>query len=358
MIPHSRPFLPPHEEYSRYTQGIWQRQWLTNNGPLVQEFEAKIAAYLGVKFVSYLSSATTGLQCILRSLPRGGEIVTTPFSYVATAGAVFWEGFTPVFADIEADTLAINPEKAAALISNNTRAILTTHVYGLPANVTALQALADQHGIPIFYDGAHAFGVVHDERSLLSYGEYSVLSLHATKLFHTANGGLVVSRNEEGKKRIDAYRNFGHEGPNHFPNPGINGKNSEFHAALGLAMLPYADALLEKRRTQWNNYRDLLKELPSSSFLSPAPNTLHNGAYFPLLYFKSSKTTAIIAALAAEGIEARRYFYPALNTIAYMAGAPCPVAEKLSASAFCLPLHHHLSESEQERIAHIVLKHC
>ncbi len=355
MIPHSRPFLPPHEAYSRYTEGIWQRQWLTNQGPLVKEFEEKIARYLGVEFVSYLSSGTTGLQCMLRTLARGGEVITTPFSYVATAGAVFWEGFTPVFADVETDTLAINHEKAAALIGENTRAILATHVYGLPANVAALETLAAQHGIPIFFDGAHAFGVKYHDRSLLSYGDCAVLSLHATKVFHTANGGLVVSRTAEGKKYIDAYRNFGHDGPNNFPYPGINGKNSEFHAALGLAMLPYADALLERRRGQWQRYRSLLKVLPDKCFLNPGVNTLHNGAYFPILNAEPTRASAIIAALAAAGVEARRYFYPALNTITYMAGAPCPVAEALSESAFCLPLHHDLTANEQEYIAKFVL---
>lgn len=356
-IPHSKPFLPPVGEYKKRIDEVWNNGWLTNHGPLVREFEKEIAAYLKVSHVSCVSSGTMGLQCALRTLPRGGEIITTPYSYVATAGAVFWEGFKPVFADIEPGSLALDPLRVAEKITPDTRAVLATHVYGLPAQVDALEDLCRAQKLPLMYDAAHAFGVEQQGRSLLSYGDYSVLSLHATKVFHTANGGLVVSRTAEGKALIDGYRNFGHDGPNHFPLPGINGKNSELHAALGLSILPYADMLLEERRSQWQRYRELLSFLPERHFLNPSAETLHNGSYFPLLHLDAAFAERAISALLAAGIEGRRYFYPALNTISYLNGTTCPIAERVASSVFCLPLYHGLSHKDQSMITEIILKH-
>ncbi len=356
-IPHSKPFLPPLEQYQQLIAEVWSSGWLTNHGPKLQAFEKAIAQYLGLPYVSYVSSGTTGLQCALRTLPRGGEVITTAYSYVATAGAVFWEGFTPVFADVALDRLSANPEDVAQLINPRTRAILITHVYGVPAHTEALQALSDAHNIPLIYDAAHAFGVMHQGKSLLSYGHFSILSLHATKIFHTANGGLVVSHTAKGKAMIDGYRNFGHDGPNHFKSPGINGKNSELHAALGLALLPYADALLKRRAAQWLHYKNLLSALPAKHFLQIPDGCDHNGAYFPLLHLRKQQSVRIASALSMEGIEARRYFSPALNTIAYMRGAPCPLAEALAETVLCLPLFHTMDEGQQAHIAHIILQH-
>jgi dTDP-4-amino-4,6-dideoxygalactose transaminase len=356
-IPHSRPFLPPLNSYQRKVEEIWSNGWLTNHGPMLQQFEAEIAAYLDLPYVSYVSSGTTGLQCALRVLPRGGEIITTPFSYVATAGAIFWEGFKPVFADIHRQNLALDPANLEALITPQTRAILATHVYGIPAQVDALQAIAEKHGLELMYDAAHCFGVRLNDKSLLSHGRFSVLSLHATKVFHTANGGLVASQNAEDKAMIDSFRNFGHEGPNHFVGPGINGKNSELHAALGLAILPHAETLLQKRVKQWHFYRNLLNTLPAHHFLQVPEGCTHNGAYFPILDLEPAIAKRVIDALKLEGIEARRYFQPALNKVEYLQGASCPVAEGIAASVFCLPLHHHLSDADQQHIAALVLNH-
>jgi dTDP-4-amino-4,6-dideoxygalactose transaminase len=356
-IPHSKPYMPPLADYGNYLEGIWHRQWLTNHGPLVQEFEQRMAAYLNVPYTSYLSSGTAGLQCVLRTLPRSGEIITTPYSYVATAGAIHWEGFTPVYADVDPTTLAPTAAQVRACITPRTRGILVTHVYGLPANVDALEAVAHQHGLPIYYDAAHAFGTLYRGDSLAARGRFAVLSLHATKVFHTANGGLVVCHSHEDKALIDAYRNFGHDGPNHFPQPGINAKNSELHAALGLAILPQADALLSTRRAQWQRYKTLLGACAEPHTLSPCSETLHNGAYFPLLHLKEDQAKRIQAALLAAGIEARRYFSPALNTIDHLRGGPCPVAEGLCRTVLCLPLYHDLRREEQEEVAAIVLQH-
>lgn len=356
-ISHSKPFLPPIEAYHNKVQQIWDNVWLTNHGPMVEEFEEKIAAFLGLRHVSYVSSGTMGLQCALRTLPRGGEIITTPYSYVATASAVFWEGYTPVFADIDPANLALDPKCVAAKIGPKTVGVLATHVYGIPADCDGLEALCSAHGLPLMYDGAHAFGVKHKGKSLLAYGDISVLSLHATKVFHTANGGLVVCKNEADKKRIDQYRNFGHNGPNHFSGPGINGKNSELHAALGLSMLPYADEVLQKRRSQWTRYRELLSGLDQKHFVQIDRETVHNGAYFPILQLPPTLAGNILKAMDHAGVEARRYFNPSLNTIEYLRGDACPISEQIADTVFCLPLHHHLSASQQEEIAEIVLKH-
>lgn len=343
-------------EYQALLDEVWREGWLTNHGPMVRRFEAAIGKYLGLPFVSFVSSGTMALQCAMRLLPRGGEVITTPYSYVATAGAAFWEGFTPVFADIEEERMGIDPALVAAKITPRTRAILATHVYGVPAAIEGLEEVAKAHKLPLYFDGAHCFGAKYQGKSLLAFGDLSVLSTHATKLFHTANGGLVVSPNAETKSRIDGFRNFGHDGPNHFVSPGINGKNSELHAALGLANLAHADALLERRTYQWERYRQLLDALPDRHFLHIPEGADHNGAYFPILRLTAREASRTIDALLSEGVEARRYFNPALNTIAYMRGGPCPVAEAVAETVFCLPLHHELTEEAQGHVAEIILK--
>lgn len=355
-IPHSKPFLPPDEDYAALIREIRENGWLTNHGPLVQRFEKEAAEFLGVPRISFLSSGTSGLQCALRTLPRGGEIITTPFSYVATAGTVHWEGFTPVFADIDSNTLCLCPEKAAEKFTPNTRAVLATHVYGLPADTRALDALARDRGVPVMYDAAHCFGVRTNGKSLLAEGDISILSTHATKVFHTANGGMAVCARPEDQDRIDRFRNFGHDGPNRFDGPGINAKNSEFHAALGLAMLPYAEKILNRRRAQWKRYADLLGDEPGIRILSIPENTEHNGAYFPVLGLSPERARKVIDALGAAGIEARRYFSPSLNKIDYMKGDACPVSEAAADSVFCLPLYHTLSNESQDEVAERVRK--
>lgn len=355
-IPHSKPFLPPEENFTALTREIWQNGWLTNHGPLVRRFEKEAADFLGVPRISFLSSGTSGLQCALRTLPRGGEIITTPYSYVATAGAVFWEGFTPVFADVDPDTLCLCPEKAAEKFTRNTRAVLATHVYGLPADTQALGALAKDRGVPVMYDAAHCFGVKMNGKSLLLEGDISVLSTHATKVFHTANGGMAVCASAEDQARIDRFRNFGHDGPNRFDGPGINAKNSEFHAALGLAALPYADEILSRRREQWMRYAEQLRDVPGIRVLQVPESTEHNGAYFPILGLSPERAAKVISALGEAGIEARRYFSPSLNKVAYMKGSPCPVSEAAADSVFCLPLYHTLAPESQDEIAEGVRK--
>ncbi len=354
-IPHCKPYFPPLTAYQAKVEEIWKNGWLTNQGPLVTEFEEKIASYFGLKHVSYVSSGTMGLQCALRALGEAGEIITTPYSYVATSSAIFWEGHKPVFADIDRRTLTVDPDKVEALITPKTRALLVTHVYGMPANIEELQAIATKHKIKLIFDAAHAFGTSYKGKSLLEYGDISVLSLHATKLFHTANGGLVICKNAADKKRIDSLKNFGHNGPNNFDGLGINGKNSELHAALGLVMLDHADEIVAKRRGQWDFYKSLLSGMDDQHFLKPDSDTRHNGAYFPIMGLERKQTDRILSIFGANKIEMRRYFNPSLNKIAYLNGTACPVSEALADTVFCLPIYHDLRKSEQEEIVSLLL---
>ncbi len=355
-IPHCKPFFPPVEEYKAKIDLIWQNGWLTNQGPLVAEFEEKIAAYFGLKYVSFVSSGTMGLQCAIRSLGEKGEIITTPYSYVATSSAIFWEGFTPVFADINPHTLGLDADLVEKKITPKTRAILATHVYGIPASVEALEKLGQKYQLSLIFDAAHAFGVRNQNRSLLDFGDISVLSLHATKIFHTANGGLVVCKTAETKKKIDSLKNFGHNGPNNFAGPGINGKNSELHAALGLCNLPFADELIARRQLQWTAYKVMLSKVFSDeNFISIGGQTIHNGAYFPLLNLHSGTSNRIINRCGEAGIEIRRYFFPSLNQIDYLKGDSCPVSEAVAENVICLPMYHTLTTADQEHIVNMVI---
>jgi dTDP-4-amino-4,6-dideoxygalactose transaminase len=237
MIPVTKPFLPPIDEYKEYIDGIYQRQWLTNNGPLVNELELKLKEHLNVSHLLYLGNGTIAIQIAIKALELKGEIITTPFSYVATTSSIAWENCKPVFVDIDKDTLNIDPSKIEAAINANTSAILATHVYGNPCDIDAIQRIANKHNLKVIYDAAHCFGTKYKGKSVFEYGDVSTTSFHATKLFHTTEGGAVITTNPELLKKMSYLRNFGHDGPEKFECVGINGKNSEFHAAMGLVNL-------------------------------------------------------------------------------------------------------------------------
>ncbi len=356
MIPSTKPYLPKREDYDKLIDGIWERNWITNHGPLVRQLETEISEYLDIEHISYVSSGAMALQLMLRTLPEGGEIITTPFSYVATTSTIVWEGHTPVFADILPGKLTIDPEKVSLAITENTRAILATHIYGNACEIEALEQLGREHNIPIFYDGAHCFGSKYKDKSLLSYGDMAVLSTHATKLYHTVNGGFVISKNPEQKSAIDRMRNFGHKGINNFEGVGINGKNSEFHAAMGLSILTDADSLVEERKIQSAYYYQNLK---ASNFelLTIKNEGETNGAYFPVICSSAQKCKELIAHGVTANIEFRRYFNPALNTLNYLKYTPCPLAEDISERIVCLPLYHDLSQAEQDKVIDALKKH-
>ena len=258
MIPVTKPFLPPKEEVFQLLEDVWQRQWLTNNGPLVNELELKLKEYLGLPHMLFLSNGTIALQIAIKALGLKGEIITTPFSYVATTSSIIWEGCTPVFVDIDEHTLNINPELIEAAITPATSAILATHVFGNPCDIDRIQEIADKHQLKVIYDAAHCFGTTYKGSSVFAYGDISTASFHATKLFHTVEGGAVFCQDPDLLKKMSFLRNFGHHGPDNFAETGINGKNSEFHAAMGLVNLKYIHAILKHRKTLVQHYNSWL----------------------------------------------------------------------------------------------------
>lgn len=354
MIPVTKPFLPPKAEYQRYLDGIWERNWLTNNGPLVNELELSLKEYLGLDHLLYVSNGTIALQLAIKALDLKGEIITTPFSYVATTSSIVWEGCKPVFVDILPDRFTLDPSKIEAAITPNTSAILATHVYGIPCEVEAIQQIADRYGLKVIYDGAHAFGVKVKGKSIFEYGDISTCSFHATKLFHTIEGGAVVTRDPELLKRMAYLRNFGHDGFERFNGVGINGKNSEFHAAMGLSVLPYLQEILQKRAEQSHQYKQFLKGL-RVTYPNISDVESYNYSYFPILFADETQLLKSKEILENHGVGSRRYFYPGLNSLDYTSGT-CPVSDEIASKVLCLPLYHSLSVQEQKMIARLLLR--
>lgn len=354
MIPVTKPFLPPIEEYNAFLSGIWGRNWLTNNGPLVNELEIQLKEYLGVNHILFVSNGTIALQLGIKALNLKGEIITTPFSYIATTTSIIWEGCKPVFVDILPDRLTINPDQIEAAITPQTSAILATHVYGIPCEVEKIQKVAEKHDLKVIYDGAHAFGVKVNGKSIFEYGDISTCSFHATKIFHTIEGGGVITKDPELLKRMAYLRNFGHDGFEKFNGIGINGKNSEFHAAMGLAVLPYMKEIQEKRSEQVNFYKEFLSGI---QVRYPATEEIneYNHAYFPIIFSSVETLLKSMKALEDHGIGSRRYFYPGLNQLDYTQGN-CPNSDLIVDKVLCLPLYHSLTREEQRMIVRILLR--
>ena len=352
----TKAYLPPLAEYTAYLEGIWERAWLTNNGPLVQRLEAELSQFIDRSYVQFTSNGTIALQVAIKALGLTGEIITTPFSYVATTTAILWENCTPVFVDIEDRTFCLDATKIEAAITPQTSAILATHVYGYPCDVLAIEGIAKRHNLKVIYDGAHAFGVRVHGRSLLSYGDLSTCSFHATKLFHTSEGGAIVVNDAELNRKIALYKSFGHIGDEYFT-LGVNGKNSEFHAAMGLCNLPRVPAFIEQRRQLAELYKQELASLPMQ-YPQPAEASLfYNYAYFPVLFESEGSLLRIKDALATHGINTRRYFFPSLNQLPYHTGAPCPVSEDAARRALCLPFYQELPPEQVRMISQMVQKY-
>ena len=348
----TKAYLPPLEEYVQYLEGIWERGWLTNNGPLVQQLEAELSSVLSGAQVQFMSNGTIALQIAIKALELKGEIITTPFSYVATTTAILWEGCEPVFVDIEEQTFCIDASKIESAITPRTSAILATHVYGYPCDVQAIEAIARRHNLKVIYDGAHAFGVTVGGRSLLAYGDITTCSFHATKLFHTSEGGAIITTNEELAKKVWLYKSFGHVGDEYY-SLGVNGKNSEFHAAMGLCNLPRVPEFIEARRQLAELYHAELSGLPLRYPITP-PNTKYNYAYFPVIFNSEAQMQGVKDTLAANGINTRRYFFPSLNKLPYHTGAACPVSEDISLRVLCLPFYQELEHDQVRRISQII----
>ncbi len=356
MIQVTKPFLPPYEEYESYIKKIWQRNWLTNNGPVVNELELKLKEYLDVPHLLYMSNGTVALQIAIKALDlQGGDIITTPFSFVATTSSITWEGCTPVFVDIDENTLNIDPSKIEAAITSNTKAIMATHVYGNPCDIDAIDVIAKKYQLKVIYDAAHCFGTKYKGRSIFEYGDVSATSFHATKLYHTIEGGAVFTSSPDLLKKMAYIRNFGYNGPDNFAEMGINGKNSEFHAAMGVCNLKYADEILLKRKQLSNYYDERLVSLQHSKLGLTAASEF-NYAYYPIILPSEEIVLKIIHELSGYNILARRYFYPSLSGLNYVPHANTPVSDEVSKRVICLPLYYDLSTEEIDFICRIAIR--
>jgi dTDP-4-amino-4,6-dideoxygalactose transaminase len=353
MIPVTKPFLPDLETYQAHVRGIWERRHLTNNGPLVQELEAGLKKHLDIEHLLFLGNGTIAIQIAIKALGLTGEIITTPFSYVATTSSIVWEGCEPVFVDIDPETFNIDPARIEAAITSRTTGILATHVFGNPCDIDAIQAIADKHGLKVIYDAAHCFGTLYKGKSVFAYGDASTTSFHATKLFHTTEGGAVFTPHADVHYRMKQMRNFGHSGFDKYDGVGINGKNSEFHAAMGLCNLPHIDAILESRRSQGGTYDRLLSGLPVQGVRIQA-DAAWNHSYYPAVFRTEEEMFRVKAALEAQDIFPRRYFYPSLSAMDYVDAAPTPISDRIASRILCLPMYDGLTSEDQNRIAAVI----
>jgi dTDP-4-amino-4,6-dideoxygalactose transaminase len=349
----TEPFLPPLEELQIYLKDIWESKCLTNNGKYHQELEKALCDYLGVKYISLFANGTLALVTALQVLRIKGEVITTPFSFVATTHALWWNGIKPVFVDIEADSFNIDPERIESAITPQTTAILPVHVYGNPCNVQKIKQIADAYGLKIIYDACHTFGVKINGSPVLNFGDLSVMSFHATKVYNTFEGGAIVCHDKATKKRIDDLKNFGFEDETTVVTAGINAKMNEFQAAMGLLQLKYIDGAIEKRKQIAGRYRDLLKNIEGLTCLNDLPGVKHCYSYFPILIDRNKfgKTRdEVYEELKKYNIYGRRYFYPLISQFPIYKGldsafpGKMPVAEKISGQVICLPIFPGLNE--------------
>ena len=355
MIPVTKPFLPPEKEFKVYVKSIWERQWLTNNGPLVNTLELKLKEYLGLDHMLYVSNGTMALQLAIKALNLTGEIITTPFSFVATTSTIVWQGCKPVFVDIDANTFNIDPAKIEAAITPNTSAILATHVYGNSCDIDAIQQIADRHGLKVIYDAAHCFGTRYKNRSIFEYGDISTTSFHSTKLFHTIEGGAVFTRQPDLLKKMALMRNFGYSGVDEFAELGINAKNCEFHAAMGLCNLPHIDEILKKRKYLSTHYKLRLNRL-DVQFQQLDNAEDYNYAYFPVLFKSEDLMKECKAKLELAQVYCRRYFYPSLSALPYVENVEMPVCDSIASRIMCLPMYHTLTLSDLDLICRLLLR--
>lgn len=349
----TKSFLPPLKEYEEYLKQIWESSYLTNQGPLVKEFEQRVEKYLNVSNFHFVSNGTIALQLALRALDiTEGEVITTPFSYVASTSAIMWERCTPVYVDIRKDTLCIDVDKIEAAITPDTKAILAVHVFGQPCDIERIAQIADKYDLKVIYDGAHAFGVTHKGKSLLEYGDTATCSFHSTKLFHTIEGGCVIANEKEVSDKIELMKRFGHDGDDHFM-LGINAKASEFQAAMGLSNLKYVDENIQKRKQIHDLYNELLSNDIGKFVIQD--ETSHNYAYYPVILKNEAFLKDVVVRMNEENIFPRRYFYPSLNTLSYVpSGQSCPESEDIASRILCLPFYPDLSIQDVRRISSIL----
>lgn len=348
------PSLAPLEEFTELLKGVWERGILTHNGPLVQQLEKDLCTKLGLQHFVAVSNGTIAIQMAIKALELQGEIITTPFTWVATVSAIKWENCTPVFCDIDPETLNIDASKIESLITDKTVAIMPVHVFGNPCDVDAIEQIAKKHNLKVIYDAAHAIGSTYQGKSLLEYGDISATSLHATKLLNTAEGGGCITTNEHLHKKLERIRFFGHDETKDVVEDGFNGKLTEVHAALGIANLKYYDAVLADRKSKYQRYFNGLQNVESIRF-----QTIKHGecnySYFPVIFDSENQLLEVERKLQQHKIFARRYFYPSVNTYTKILDyQPCPVSENISKRILCLPHYWGLKGEEQNRIIQLV----
>lgn len=359
----TQPFLPPLEDFMPYLEKIWQEKWLTNNGSFHRQLEAKLTDYLGVSQMSLFTNGTIALITALQALRITGEVITTPYTFVATAHSLLWNKNNPVFVDIDPETFNLDPDKVEAAITPQTSAILAVHIYGTPCDTEKLQQIADIYGLKLIYDAAHAFGVTQHSESVLNQGDLSILSFHATKVFNTFEGGAIVCNDEKLKQRIDYLKNFGFADEVTVMAPGINGKMSEFQAAFGLLQLNYIDQCITSRRVIANYYREALKETPGIRLLPAGTEDEGNDSYFPILIEQEYPLTRdeLYSTFREHDIYARRYFYPLVSDFPMYRGLPSadtkklPVAKQVAEQILCLPIYPDLLLTEQNKVIELIL---
>ncbi len=353
----SVPALAPIGEFTGILRQAWDSRVLTHNGPLVQLLEKKVDQYLGVRNTVVVTNGTIALQLAIRALDLTGEIITTPFTWVATASAIKWENCTPVFVDIEKDTFNIDPEKIEAAITSKTSAIMPVHVFSNPVNIDRIEQIAKKHKLKIIYDAAHAFGVSYDGKPVMEYGDISCTSFHATKIFNSGEGGACFSPDSEVTRRLKRLRFFGHNDQKEIVEDGLNGKMTEVHAAVGLANLPYQDAVAEKRKRIFEIYFNKLNKLEGVSFQKFKPDE-YNCSYLPLLFPSEKICIDVMEELFKSNAFPRRYFYPSLNTVKAVGEyIPMPVSEDVSKRILCLPSNNDLSFEDVEQLADFILQY-
>ncbi|MFY8213058.1 MAG: DegT/DnrJ/EryC1/StrS family aminotransferase [Flavobacterium sp.] len=353
MIPVTKTFFPPLESYQRQVERIWSNKWITNRGELVLELEAKLKDYLQVPSLLITNNGTIPLQIALQLLAKNGEVITTPFSYVATTASILWQNCTPVFVDIHPDYLTIDETLIEAAITPKTTAILATHVFGNPCAIEAIEAIATKHKLAVIYDAAHCFGVTYKGKSIFQYGTVSSCSFHATKLFHTAEGGALFCADSELFHQLYYSHNFGHNGPLEFHGLGINGKISELQAAMGLAVFPHLPHILAERKKVVDFYTTHL-DFTQLKTIKIRSNTEWNYSYYPVIFKNEQQLIQVQKALESLQVFPRRYFYPSLNTLPYVDSTPCNVSEQIASSILCLPLYVGLTTDELKQIVHCI----
>lgn len=356
------PLLPPLEEFIPYLEQIWQNKHLTNGGPFHQQLEQALADYLGVKYISLFANGTLALLTAFQALRLTGEVITTPYSFIATSHSLLWNKLTPVFADIDPCTYNIDPRKIEALITPQTTAIMPVHCYGIPCDVDKIQQIADIYGLKVIYDAAHCFGVKKEGISILTHGDLSVLSFHATKVFNTFEGGAIVSHDAKTKQRIDYLKNFGFAGETRVVAPGINAKMNEVEAAFGMLQLNYIDQALAERKTIAGHYRQLLDDVAGITLIDVPVDVVWNYAYFPVLVEPEFGVDrdVLYERMKAEGIMTRRYFYPLITSFAMYSTLPTsskthlPVANEIAEKVLCLPIYPGLSIEDQQHVVDVI----